>query len=506
MSANGPATAGATLTTRLRDCRRLLLVEANNQRRWVGSRVAPEIHIPPIGLLYLATYARMRRPDLEIEIIETSLDTPTDEAFTAKLASFAPDVVGIRSISLFEAEFRRTAELTRAACGAVIVGGGPIATAKRGALLEHVPAVDLVVTGEGEATFSALLAGEQPGGVVLRDGERIVDLGEGEVVDDLDTLPFPDYGLIDVANYEHHLSYAYNYRRQGVLLTSRGCPFRCTYCNTFAGKTARMRSARNVFDEMERLSNEHAIRDFYVVDDIFNIRRERLRELFGMIIERDGGWRLYFVNGLRADIMTRELVDSMVAAGTVWVTYAIESGSPRIQKLVKKHLNLEKAIDIIAYSQDQGIVVNVNTMYGFPSETPEDAQLTLECLARLRMPSVLPYHFCLRGYEGCEIIEQAGDVGWDTSAFLGDSTLSYNSVPTGTPTFPRRAMIEHLLQYHARFGLDNPDHVRAAVALLRRNGYTERDLTDMYSVLLNRTVRSVGDLERGVLAHGGIAS
>ncbi len=91
--------------------------------------------------------------------------------------------------------------------------------------------------GEGEVPFSRLLSGTATNGLVFRQGDEIVDLGDGDIVDNLDELPFPDYSLVDLRRYEEHLSYAYNHRRQGVLLTSRGCPFLCTYCNTFAGKT-----------------------------------------------------------------------------------------------------------------------------------------------------------------------------------------------------------------------------------------------------------------------------
>jgi radical SAM superfamily enzyme YgiQ (UPF0313 family) len=195
---------------------------------------------------------------------------------------YRPDAVGIRSISLFEDELKRVAELTRSVLDVPIVGGGPIATARRRAVLQAIPAIDLLVVGEGELTFSRLLSGTATNGLVFRHGNETVDLGDGDVVDNLDELPFPDYGLVDLSRYEEHLSYAYNHRRQGVLLTSRGCPFLCTYCNTFAGKTARLRSAENVVAEMEQMSRDHGIDDFYVVDDIFNMDRssQELAPLF----------------------------------------------------------------------------------------------------------------------------------------------------------------------------------------------------------------------------------
>jgi anaerobic magnesium-protoporphyrin IX monomethyl ester cyclase len=487
----------ADILAKLSKCRRVLLIEANDQRRWVGGLVTPEVHIPPIGLMYVASYAQLHNPDIHIEILETSLDGRSDEELAAKLFEYRPDLVGIRSISLFEDELKRVAELTRSVLDVPIVAGGPIATARRGPLLKAIPAIDLLVVGEGEVPFSRLLSGTATNGLVLRQGSEVVDLGDGDIVDNLDELPFPDYSLVDLRRYEEHLSYAYNHRRQGVMLTSRGCPFLCTYCNTFAGKTGRLRSAENVVAEMEQMSSDHAIEDFYVVDDIFNMDRKRTEAVFRMIIRLRKNWRLYFVNGLRADIMTRELVDLMADAGTVWVTYAVESGSPRIQKLVKKNMRLEKAAEIINYSQDRGLVVNVNTMYGFPTETGADAQQTLDYLAQLHMPSLLPYHFCLRGYEGCEIVDQAAEAGWDTSAFLADGALSYHDMPRGTATFPKSEMMNHLIEYHTRFGMRNQRHMLRSLEVLRDNGYTDCDLVDMYSVLQNRSFQHVDEILAG---------
>ena len=492
-----PKRPQSDILTKLSSCRRILLIEANDQRRWVGSRVAPEVHIPPIGLMYVAASAKRHHPDLHIEILETSLDARTDEELAAKLIDSKPDAVGIRSISLFEDVLKRVACVVRKTLDVPIVAGGPIATTRRGNLLKAIPEIDLLCAGEGEFTLAHLLAGTASQGLVLRHGDDVVDLGDGTVGDNLDDLPFPDYSLIDLGKYEHHLSYAYNYRRQGVMLTSRGCPFLCTYCNTFAGKEARLRSADNIVAEMQQLSRVHGVEDFYFVDDIFNLSRQRTEAVFRKIIALKQNWRLYFVNGLRADLMTRELVDLMSDAGTAWVTYAIESGSTRIQKLVKKHMYLDRAAEIINLSQDRGMVVNINTMYGFPTETSAEAQSTLDYLAELHMPSLLPYHFCLRGYEGCEIVDQASEAGWDASAFLADGTLSYHDLPKGTNTFPRAEMMDHVLRYHRQFGMHNKQHLKTSLGILRNNGYTERDLIDMYSVLQNRPLHSVEDIVSG---------
>jgi hypothetical protein len=136
-------------------------------------------------------------------------------------------------------------------------------------------------------------------------------------------------------------------------------------------------------------------------------------------------------------------------------------------------------------------------MYGFPTETGADARMTLDYLARLHMPSLLSYHFCLRGYDGCEIVEQAAEAGWDTSAFLADGALSYHDMPRGTATFPKSEMMSHLIDYHQRFGMRNRPHLRRSIDVLKENGYTERDLVDMYSVLQNHSFRHVDEIVAG---------
>jgi len=108
----------------------------------------------------------------------------------------------------------------------------------------------------------------------------------------------------------------------------------------------------------------------------------------------------------------------------VWFTYAVESGTEEIQHLVRKHLDLEKARRIISYTQGKNVAVNISTMYGFPTETREMAQRTLDWLSELPKPSLLPYHFCLRFFPGCEINQQAIEadgmpsVGTDQSVLI----------------------------------------------------------------------------------------
>ena len=476
---------------------RLLLIEANDNRRWVGSRVGPKVHVVPVALLGLAAYVKSISPDTDVKVVETSLMTPDDETLARVVEEFDPTWVGIRSISLFVEEVRRVVSLVQKVSRAPVLLGGPIATALEERIFEQVPDLGHAAVQDGEPVLAALLHGtplpEIPG-VFTKSGNGVFGNPPAAPPRELDQLPLADHGLLDLDLYAKQLSYAYNHRRQGLLVTSRGCPYSCTYCFQISGAPVRLQSAQRVVADIKHMVERLDIHDFYIVDDVFNLNRKRALAVFEELGRMQLEARLYFVNGLRVDLCDEAFVEMMVRAGTVWVTYAIESAHPRIQALIRKKLDLEHARRIIQLSQRRGIVVNVNTMFGFPTETPDEAQVTLDYLATLDHPSLLPYHFNLRGYPGCEIVEQAENAGWNRDTFLATGFSSYGDLPAGSPTFSRHAMMDHMLQFHEKFGLANRGHLRYCVETLRRIGYSDLEISDMYTVLLNRRVDGVSDL------------
>jgi radical SAM superfamily enzyme YgiQ (UPF0313 family) len=475
---------------------RVLLVEANDMAMWVGGDMPYEVHVPPLGLMYLASYARRALDGVQFRIVESSLHARADADFIGILEDFKPDVVGVRSIVFFLDELRRIAGLVRSHSDAAIVVGGPVAGALRRGLFSLIPEIDIAVKGEGEEVFARLLSGLPPAqapGVIFRDDGEVIENPDAPEIADIDGIPFPAYDLVDLDLYARQLSYAYNHRRQGVLLTSRGCVYDCTFCFNH-WRTVRVRSAESVFEEIRFLFTDHGIEDIYIVDDIFNVNLKRALAIFDKIVSAGLKIRLYFANGLRADTVTEEFVDRAIEAGAIWFTYAVESASEEIQVLVKKAVNLEKARKIIGYTQRKGVAVNVSTMFGFPTETPELARQTLDWLGELPKPSLLPYHFCLRLFPGCEINQQALDAGWDPARLSLTSNFSYNDLPVGTPTLPKSDMFRILLDYHRRFGLNNLTALRGAVQTLQHIGYADSEIAHMYSVLKHKVIRSAGEL------------
>src|SRR5262249_24177093 len=152
---------------------------------------------------------------------------------------------------------------------------------------------------------------------------------------DLDRLPIPDYSAVAIDRYCRFLNYGYNRRPMGILFTSRGCPFHCTYCHEVFGKGLRARSAKVVHAEISYLHDTYGIKDFSIVDDNFTVRRPRVEEFTRLLIEHGPKVNLYFPNGIRADSLTPALLEQMRQAGTIYVTYSLETASARLQKLVK---------------------------------------------------------------------------------------------------------------------------------------------------------------------------
>ena len=166
------------------------------------------------------------------------------------------------------------------------------------------------------------------------------------------------------------------------IVTSRGCPYQCAYCHQTMGKVFRKRSAESVLAEMEELRFKHGFKEFEIVDDCFNLDRERMYAILTGIRDRIGDAKLHFPNGLRTDMLEPEDMALFKQAGTVSAAFAIETSSPRLQKMIHKNLNIEKASAAINASVKAGIYSTGYFMIGFPTETYEEASATVEFAVR----------------------------------------------------------------------------------------------------------------------------
>src|SRR6185295_12332315 len=237
--------------------------------------------------------------------------------------------------------------------------------------------VDYAIVGEGEIPLAAMLdaleSGSEPKGIpgvwTLEQGQ--VAGNTSAVIPNVEELPMPAYDLLDLDEY-FRLDSPWHFpksRKAVQFVSSRGCPYHCSYCHTIHGKKYRGISAGKVVDQIEKLVVEHGVEELMVVDDIFNFDLERAKDICRGIIGRGLRVHLQFPNGVRGDRFDEELVSLMKQAGTHYMAIAIETTSDKYQLLIRKHLKLDQALQTIKWARKYDIEVCGFFMIGFPGET-----------------------------------------------------------------------------------------------------------------------------------------
>ena len=349
---------------------------------------------PPLGALYIAAYLRSKFP-LKIRVINQRLEGCSFEALAKMAIEFEADIVGLGSMTPTAHGLSPVIDAIRAERpNTFIVLGGPHVSAFGPGVLAENKA-DAAISGEGELSMEMLLEALQCGsgldqipGLSYRtaEGEIVTNPGETPIVEDLDKLPFPAYDLIDVRRYWRVQSMPPIPRRKYLsLLSSRGCPYTCMWCHNIFGKRFRFHSPERIVAEIEHYVNQYEIDDIEFVDDSFNLDRKRVLDFSEQLLNRNGPIKIAFPNAVRADLLNEETVDALVQAGTYFSSFALESGSPRIQELTGKRLNIPKFLKAIDMAASRGGFTNGFMMLGFPTETASEMEETIRVATESQM-------------------------------------------------------------------------------------------------------------------------
>ncbi len=268
-------------------------------------------------------------------------------------------------------------------------------------------------------------------------------------IKDLDSIPVPDRSLVNYEKYHQRIGLA-PVKHTVTIQCTRGCPYQCLYCHKIWPKKHLARSAEHIFEEISKCY-EAGIRRFAFVDDIFNLKIKNSTRLFEMIIKHNMKIQFYFSNGVRGDILTEEFIDLMMEAGTVDLLMALESASPRIQKLVKKNLNLDRFRENLQYIIKNYPYVNLelNIMIGFPTETEEEALVSLEFLKEQRWIHFPNMHL-LKIYPNTGMYWLALECGIPEQAIRKSVELGYHELPETLPFskgFARKYQTKFLNEY-----------------------------------------------------------
>ncbi len=347
---------------------------------------------PPLGVAYLAAAMRERTGQAPA-VIDTTFQSHPFKYIEQELSRERFDLVGISAMVTMAKdamEAARIAKRMNPAC--MVVMGGPHPTTLPGEVLEE-PAVDAVCMGEGERTFAELVErGEVAGvaGLFLRDNDNGVIRGEQrEMINDLDELPFPALDLLPMEDYMRHWfqldSIAPGIKGTSVLAT-RGCPFRCAYCqpvlDKLFGRGFRKRSPGNVVLELEQRKRWMGISGFVFADDTFVADRNWVKSFCLELESR--GLNLIWGCNVRADLVDEDLLETMARAGLAKVYIGIEVYDDACRdRVFNKKLTREQVERAVEAARSLGIRTQGYFMLGAPGETRKDIWNTLRYSWRL---------------------------------------------------------------------------------------------------------------------------
>lgn len=367
----------------------------------------------PMGILYLSATLERDIPGIEIcivdfakalrELIAEEERDPTDfDAFAANVLAeqvpddFVPDVIGM-SI-LFSTAHRSTGHIADAVKrlwkDAPVVVGGMHATNAAESLLK-MPSVDFVCRGEGESIIADLVQRmrslDNPESIKgIFDQKKLLATGpaleSAPLIDDLDEIPLPAWHLLPMGEYVQSIGSrvrrmdAIEQDGEATIVTSRGCPFSCTFCSSWTvhGRKMRFRSAENVVQELEILQERYGVNLVIPEDDLFTVKKPRIIELCNAIADRfDGSIGFQFPNGLSVATLDEDVIDAMIRMGMKLANIAIESGSAEVQRnIIKKNCDLDRARRVVEICHDKGIFTRCYFIIGFPGETLEQIEET----------------------------------------------------------------------------------------------------------------------------------
>lgn len=407
-----------------------------------------EVLVVQQGTLGLATILKHAGYDVEIvdfKVLNTlnkiRLSQQGEEinTFVDYLISLTPDIIGFSCMSNCYHLYIRAAKLIKERKQNIkILFGGPQATETAKETLEAFPWIDVIALGESELTIVKIIEALASGnnyanvwGIAYKSGEKVIMNQTVELIENLDELPFVDYSLVPVLDRLNHVD----------IEVGRGCPFSCIYCSTktFWKRKFRLKSVDRLIKEIQYLNTKYGIDSFGFVHDLFTLNRRYILEFCDRVISEN--LKIKWGCSARIDTIDETMIVKMKQAGCSTIYFGIETGSKKMQKVIKKNIDLDSFIeklDIIVY---YNLRATFSFIYGFPGESQEDLYDTLRIIQDIKKNKnvAVQLHKCsiLAGTELYEQCKDSLDFCLDTTCVAGYlDPGSYDIVQNKSEIFP----------------------------------------------------------------------
>jgi anaerobic magnesium-protoporphyrin IX monomethyl ester cyclase len=391
----------------------------------------------PLGLGYLA--AVLEKNQYEVDVIDCQALNLSYGEFKNELGKRQPNIVGITSTTLTYKSGLQIAKIAKEVYPNCLTAmGGPHVTFWDDKALQECPELDVIVRKEGEYTLLELVQRVEADksyhdltGTTCRKDGKIVRNPDRPYIEDLDSLPFP----------AHHLWPIESLRKYGdvvfPLTTSRGCVFWCDFCTAVRmfGRKYRMRSPKNVVDELEFLHNTYQADHFTFYDDAFTVNQHRVEELCYEIRKRK--LKIKWDCESRVDMVTKELLLKMREAGCIAVWFGVESGSQRVIDAMSKGISITQTERAVRWAKEVGLMAVTSAILGFPGETKESAWETIKFVEKID-PDDVGYYIATP-YPGTPMYDLVKEKGWL-------KTNDFDKYDTATPVFETPTLTMHELR------------------------------------------------------------
>lgn len=386
-----------------------------------------------IGLAYLAAFAIERGHDTDV--IDAKAEGIDNQEVMRRIKASHPDLLGLsaRTPDIKECE-KLAAETKRLYPSTKTVVGGAHVSGLGARVLEECEFLDFGVMSEGEETLSELLECFESGdtgydkidGLIYRAGANIETNPPRAMIENIDSLPFPAWHLFPRGT-------------DMPLFTSRGCPYRCTFCQRVGGDKVRVMSPERVMELIEKSIREFGTTFFQIEDEVFGVSKRRYHRLLDMMIDKGIGHKVTWIANSRVNLADLEMYQKMREAGCIGLGFGIESGNQEILNTVNKGFKLSQAERAIALAKQAGLETHAFFILGHPNETKATLRDTINFACKLNVTDVA--FGLMIPYPGTEIFnlarnKQAGYAGcsddWEQYSKYSGGVLEFKNLKRST--------------------------------------------------------------------------
>lgn len=360
---------------------------ARTNVRWPHRR-GDKILAFPIYLAYASSV--LKKSGFDTYAIDAVQKEYGIEKFAEKIKEINPEVVLLEvSTPSIKYDLKTAKQIKKELPECFVVFCGPHATYFHKRIIEKYGFVDACIRREFEHVIKDLCVSiknnknlKEVKGITYRDGGVAKINEDAQPIENLDELPFPDRASFKIEDYQQAF---FSGKKTASMISSRGCPYQCTFClwpETMYGRRHRTRSAKNVVDEIELLINQHGVDEIFFDDDTFAISKKRMQDISKEIIQRN--IKTSWICMGRVNTVDKETLELMKKAGCIQIFYGFESGSEEILDSIKKGITREQSINAVRLTQKAGLVAGGSFVFGMPKESKKTVRETIKFAKKLK--------------------------------------------------------------------------------------------------------------------------